>query len=268
MTEKIPDFVKRVHDKFMPTTLKGSIWFDLLAVDDAEKLIAMGGKVIKRDEWDHPVVRFKSEELGEPLDWWPMYYDQYAKDHLKTSIFANEDDCKGYFACVTYDGEHLHPVQCYKNSGVQEKINSFLGLKEWQNCHDYYAKKYEVDKKKFESKNLIWKQLQELNSPKMKARLSENERESMQNLYEARLKKDPDYQSLQELKRGIVDLSTYIKWLKKEKQKDKRGGLRERLESLKKEYDSTEVKEALPDEKKRLSVRGIMHKKLKKEADM
>ena len=69
-------------------------------------------------------------------------------------------------------------------------------------------------------------------------------------------------------KQDVFDLDTYVKYLKKQEKSEERKGLRGRLESLITEYHSDDIKEILPDKKKRLSVRGVMHRKLKKEASM
>ncbi|MBR6412954.1 MAG: hypothetical protein IKS41_07355 [Alphaproteobacteria bacterium] len=236
MTEKTPDFVKRVRKKFLPISISSydySLEFPKNE-ENQKRLEALGVNISDRGTFQLGSLN------GKPVEWNYYYYSDF-----DNSVWCPKGVSKSEHRCV-----------------------QLFGIKEWTHCRDFYKKKYDVDKKNFESQNPIWKQLQELNSPEMKAVLSESERNAMKNLYEAKLKKDPNYQSLQELKKDIFDLDTYVKYIAKAAKSSSRRGFKERLSKLKAEYDSGDVKGAIPDEKRRLSARGVMHKKLKKEAEL
>ena len=276
MTEKTPDFVKRVKEKFMPRIK--TMWKRrdynrpycmLLGINNAEKMIPMGGEILREDDRGSPVIRFKGID-GEYVDWIALYDSPQPRLHGDLYLTSGSDkegrSYQGHYAC----GKGGNILVCVPSSReeeeIEKKVVKLIGLNEWQNCHDFYAKKYQTEKREFEAKNPIWKKIMDLDSEDMKASMSEKELKAMRKLYEAQLKKDPNYQSLQSLKQDVFDLDTYVKYFKKQEKSEERKGLKGCLESLKKEYDSSEVKEALPDEKTRLTVRGIMHKKLKKEA--
>ena len=248
MTEKTPDFVKRVK-KFLPkvfTDEKGTLYLNLTDSDEIRKF---GGECIPsgRDRFLVPssktthMYRFgTSVKKRNPVLWEKFHSGRY---ELKSMVGATADT-------------------------LFEQPNGILGIKEWTKCHEWYSKKYTEQEKKFHEKNPIWKKIMDLDSEEMKAALDKKELDAMRSLYETQLKGDPDYQSLQDLKQDVFDLDTYVKYLKKQEKCEERKGLRGRLEGLITEYHSDDIKEILPDEKKRLSVRGVMHRKLKKEAGM
>lgn len=233
MTEKTPDFVERVKKKFWPISMFPNGLQFPKTEENQKRLEAFGVNVSEGGSF-----QFGSLD-GKPVEWGCFYYSDIDRS-----------------------------LWCPRGVSKSDYCNVRFSLKEWTHCRDFYKKKYEVDKKNFESQNPIWKQLQELGSAEMKAVLSESERSAMRNLYEAKLKKDPDYLSLQELKKGVFDLDTYIRYITKAAKSSSRQGFKERLHKLKAEYDSGDVKGAIPNEKRRLSARGVMHKKLKKEAEL
>ena len=226
MIEKIPDFVRRVEEKFKP------VFNSRMELprnkENIKRLEALGVNISDRT--------FQLGSLnGKPVEW---NYNDY------------------------------EAVYFPKKAVSDSRYVQWFGIKEWTHCRDFYTKEYESKKEKFESKNPVYQQLKALDLPEVKAAMSKDEQKAMRNLYEAKLKKDPDYRDLQDLKRDVFDLVTYVKYLEKKEKNGERRDLKSRLESLKTEYDSTEIKEALPDEKRRLNVRGTMHKIVKKEAGM
>ena len=266
MTEKIPNFVKRVqfYKPYISVHHNRDRGGINLSTSDIEAIIAMSGTPYQKKYEEERTEKFSWGTIGEqPIEWCQFFA---RPNGLLWRVHPEFPDDRyiGHYAISPTTGYVID----FDSWSISDKIDALFGIKEWRNCHKYYSQKYEAEKKEFETKNPVWQQLKALDSPKVKATMSEDEQKAMRNLYETKLKKDPDYQDLQDLKQDIFDLATYVKYLEKQEKSEERKGLKGRLESLKTEYDSTEIKEALPDEKRRLSVRGAMHKKLKKQAGM
>ena len=83
-------------------------------------------------------------------------------------------------------------------------------------------------------------------------------------------KRETDRTEALTLKKQVRGLQGRLKVSQLKKQKiddtEKRKGLQARLTELKKEFDTPEMKAALPKESDRLKLRGTLHKKMKKEA--
>ena len=262
--EETPKFIERIEEKFMPLITvdveynhDGNKRF-LIKMDDAEKLVAMGGQTLGEDKRGRKSVAFGIG--GKPTKWVPLYCNRIYEFGLASCSHADG----GYYGCYACN-EDGSIMEFYSSVAAEKAAFSLIGLKEWQNCHNFYAKKYQADRAEFETTNPVWAKWKSIDTPEMRATLSQSEYQTLKNLYEGKLNRDPDYQALEQLKQDVFDLDTYVKYLKKEEQRDKRNDLEEKLTDLKEEFSSPEMKEAIPHEGRRLSARGVMHKKLKSE---
>ena len=211
---------------------------------DEKQIKAFGGVITATtpfwDDRQEPSEINFGEWKGEPLPWL-----KYGGDR-RWFLAASEDII----------GEIL------ENGVATTVINS----KMWKHFSKQYTQEYTQKRKDFEKNNLAWKHLQELNSDEMKKTMTEDQRKALATMYQSKLEKDPIYQALEEEKKDIYALNTFANYLEKDEKKEERETFQEELRKLKKEYNSDELKEVIPDEKQRLAVRGVMHKKLKKEA--
>ncbi|MDY6407515.1 MAG: hypothetical protein SPL08_02265, partial [Pseudomonadota bacterium] len=209
---------------------------------DEKQIKAFGGVITATDPFwdDQPSEMNFGEWKGEPLSW------LYSSGNVRWYLYADQDVI----------GEIL------ENGVATTVINS----KMWKHFAKQYTQEYTQKRKDFEKTNLAWKHLQELNSDEIKKAMTEDQRKALANMYQSKLEKDPVYQALEEEKKDIYALNMFANYLEKDEKKEERETFQEELRKLKKEYNSDELKEVIPDEKQRLAVRGVMHKKLKKEA--
>ncbi|MBR6411843.1 MAG: hypothetical protein IKS41_01620 [Alphaproteobacteria bacterium] len=246
--EKTPNFVERVQ-KFLPTPLymrDGSICFSFLdgkadIFGKKEPLTSLGRERMTLGVWE-----------GTSFEW------------TEHSIFSKEEGWQKYWKLN--DDQSLGTRDEIIRTLFEEKFDKLFTIKEWKKCRKFYAQEYEAKKKTLEVQNPVWNKLTALDSEDVKKVMSDKQMKAMRNLYEAKLKDDPDYQALQELKQDVFALDTYISYREKEKERDSRDGLKQKLKDLTDEYASPEIKEVFPDEKQRLAVRGTLHKKLKRDA--
>jgi len=164
--------------------------------------------------------------------------------------FAGENwHCEhGYY--LAYNQKHK-----YADNSTPETKKPAITLEEWKNFRTFFKEYCQIKEDEFKKTNINWAQLKVLEEMD----LSEKEKNSMQTYYREKLSQDKDYCALMDLKKDMIAVDAIIKHL----QKEERTALSEDLKKLRSEYNSAEMKERLPDEKKRLAVRKAMHELIK-----
>ena len=242
---KTPNFEERVK-KFLPR-----IYFFEEHADPSSYNVAYFPRISKEDAKKFGFIPQRENYRGELRDY-PPERITFGKWRGKTVSWR--------YHC----GEFLGG-QCFHDYKPGYPTLTYC---DWMICRDYYEQKFEKDSKKLEQENPDYAKLVELTSPRMKGMISDDELKKMRKFYEEKLENNPEYIKLQELKKDVYALRIYTKKLEKERNKEEREGFLKRLKELKTEYDSDGVKASIPSEKKRLSVRGAMHRKLKQQSGL
>ena len=114
-------------------------------------------------------------------------------------------------------------------------------------------------------RNPIQQKIDALHSLAGMGRLEKKEQDQMTLFYQEQLRKDPEYKALEELKKDLIVLHTYVLSRQKEKTKERRKDLKTLLQGLRTDYNSQEMRKIIPNSKRRMETRARMRKELEKD---
>ena len=200
---------------------------------------------------------YHRDEKGEP------YYQRVlGKFQSQPIVFENGPGLQ----YVDNGASHCNDESLYKKI-EEDGFASIITAKEWENCLDYYTKKYKKYEEAYRA-DPVYAQLKALDDPEVQKTMTPEVCKQTRAFYLAKLKEQPGYQALQEMKKDVAVLTTYVQYRKKQEKADQRSKLSAKLSELRKNYNSKDMKAIIPDEKQRMAARVAMRKKLEKDAGM
>ena len=249
---RFEDRIKKFLPDYEIHTYKPGPYGHYLRVNfDSEKTRAFGCETVVTGE------TYDRDEKGEP-----HYQRVLGKFQSRPIVFH---DGLG-FRSVDEDSSHCSDGYLCKKI-EEDGFASIITAKEWENCLDYYTKEYEKYEEEYRT-DPVYAQLKALDDPEVQKTMTPEVCEQTRAFYLAKLEKNPGYKTLQEMKKDVAVLTTYVQYRKKQERTGQRRELSAKLSELRKDYNSKDMKAIIPDEKKRMAARVAMRKKFEKDAGM